>query len=94
MFVFENADIRNLVKTRLLDLYEIVAFERYGPWNLDQGAHRCAPLVDGLSLLSACALGSLFCDNADCASRDGLIAHIGARADLQCNSLVDQALPC
>jgi len=35
MFVFENADIRNLVKTRLLDLYEIVAFERYGPWNLD-----------------------------------------------------------
>jgi hypothetical protein len=35
MFVFENADIRNLVKTRLLDLSEIVAFERYCPWNFD-----------------------------------------------------------
>ncbi len=63
------------------------------PVDLDQGRTACTPGRSPLPIVSM-RFGRLFCDNADCTSREGLIAHISARADLQCNSLVYQGLPC
>src|SRR5688500_14150348 len=60
---------------------------------IDQGRTCMRPWSIALSLCQH-AFSFAFCDNADCASGDGLIAQISARAVLQCDSLVDQRLPC
>lgn len=51
------------------------------------------PLVDEALYIVSMRLGSL-CDQRKLHFERWLIAQIAARAVLQCNSLVDQGLPC